>query len=128
MTTDREAFRELMLTEDPAFEDVMRCVFGIQAHETRTYLALVERPGATASDLAAALDRDRTNVNRSLNALDGKGLVERSRRLLDSGGHVYRYTATPLPEVKELMHEELDAWAEFVHGTIDGFGDGAREG
>jgi predicted transcriptional regulator len=68
------------------------------------------------------LDRDRSNVNRSLTTLMEKGLAERQRRLLDPGGYVYQYTATPLPEAKEMLHEALDAWAETVHGRIDDFG------
>jgi len=119
---DRQAFRELMLVENPMFGDVMRCVFGIQAHETRTYLTLQDEPESTVEDLTETLERDRSNVTRSLASLREKGLVSRRRRLLDGGGHVYEYTATPLDEVKSLMHEELDAWAAFVHDRIDSFG------
>jgi len=113
----------LMENADPAFEDVMTCVFGIQDHETRTYLALHDRPGSTVEELADALDRDRSNVNRSLSTLLEAGLVERERRLLDSGGFVYQYTAVPLPDAKELLHDALDAWSETVHGAIDEFPD-----
>jgi len=113
----------LMENADPAFEDVMTCVFGIQDHETRTYLALHDRPGSTVEELADALDRDRSNVNRSLSTLLEAGLVERERRLLDSGGFVYQYTAVPLPEAKELLHDALDAWSETVHDAIDEFPD-----
>ncbi|GAA0667616.1 helix-turn-helix domain-containing protein [Natronoarchaeum mannanilyticum] len=113
----------LMENADPAFEDVMTCVFGIQDHETRTYLALHDRPGSTVEELADALERDRSNVNRSLSTLLEAGLVERERRLLDSGGFVYQYTAVPLPEAKELLHDALDAWSETVHSAIDEFPD-----
>lgn len=116
--------RALMENADPAFEDVMTCVFDIQSHETRTYLSLLDRPGSTVEELADALERDRSNVNRSLSTLLEAGLVERERRLLDSGGFVYQYTAVPLPEAKELLHDALDAWYETVHGVIDEFGDG----
>jgi len=119
-----EQFRELMLDEEPEFADVLSCVFGIQRHESNTYLALLDNPGSTVAELAEVVERDRSNVNRSLSTLREKGLAERERRLLDGGGHVYQYTATPLPEAKELMHETLDAWAEYVHGRIDEFGDG----
>lgn len=121
---DRQAFRELMLVENPLFEDVMVCVFGIQARETETYLALLGAGEATVADLAADLDRDRSNVTRSLSALREKDLVERRRELLDGGGHIYQYTPTPLPEARELMHETLDAWAAYVHERIDEFGGG----
>lgn len=126
MSSPDHDMRSLMEAADPDFEAVMSCVFGIQEHETRSYLTLLDYPGSTAEELAGELDRDRSNVNRSLTALLEKGLVERERRLLDPGGYVYQYTAVPLPEAKELLHEALDAWAENVHDVIEAF-DGNRE-
>ena len=116
-----ERFRELMLDEEPGFEEVLRCVFGIQRHEVRTYLTLRDEPGSTVAELATSLDRDRSNVNRSLSTLREKGLAGRERRLLDDGGHVYQYTATPVEEARELMHETLDEWTAYVHERIDEF-------
>ena len=110
----------------PDFQHVLSCVFGIQDHESRTYLALLDHPGSTVAELAGTLDRDRSNVNRSLSTLLEKGLVERRRRLLDSGGYVYQYTAIPLDEAKELLHAALDEWVAAVHDAIDEFDDGAR--
>ena len=120
---DREHDMRLLLeTDDPEFEQVLTCVFGIQPHETRTYLALLDQPGSTVEELADHLDRDRSNVNRSLSTLLERELAERERRLLDAGGYVYQYAATPLPEAKTMLHDALDAWAARVHDEIDGFG------
>lgn len=116
-----DQFRELMATDDPDLSEVMACVFGIQSHEVRTYQTLLESPASTVEELAAELQRDRSNVNRSLSTLREKGLAERERRLLDGGGHVYQYTATPLADARELMHKTLDQWAEAVHESIDEF-------
>ena len=118
-----DRFRELMLDEEPGLEEVLACVFGIQRHEARTYQALLSFPGSTVEELASELDRDRSNVNRSLSTLREKGLAERQRRLLDGGGHIYQYSPTPLSEARELMHETLDEWAAYVHGRIDEFGE-----
>ncbi|PSP63593.1 TrmB family transcriptional regulator [Halobacteriales archaeon QH_8_64_26] len=118
-----QRFRDLMLNEEPSFADVMTCVFGIQRHESRTYLELLDRPSSTVAELADELDRDRSNVNRSLSTLLEKGLATRGRRLLDGGGHVYQYTATPLPEAKDLMHETLEEWSAYVHTRIEEFGE-----
>jgi predicted transcriptional regulator len=120
--TDTPQIEDLVGTDEPSFQHVLSCVFGIQDHESRTYLVLLDNPGSTVAELAELLDRDRSNVNRSLSTLLEKGLAERERRLLDPGGYVYQYTATPLPEAKELLHEALDRWAEKVHGAIDDFG------
>jgi predicted transcriptional regulator len=116
-----ERFRDLMENDDPDLTEVMACVFGIQRHEVRTYRTLLTTPGSTVEELATELDRDRSNVNRSLSTLREKGLAERERRLLDGGGHVYQYTATPLEDARDLMHDALDAWAEMVHERIDEF-------
>jgi predicted transcriptional regulator len=118
---------DLLETDDPEFQHVLSCVFGIQDHESRTYLVLLNNPGSTVAELAEVLDRDRSNVNRSLTTLMGKGLAGRQRRLLDPGGYVYQYTATPLPEAKEMLHEALDTWAETVHDRIDDFGSRSTE-
>ena len=118
-----ERFRELMLDEEPGFEDVLTCVFGVQRHEARTYQTLLDNPGSTVEELADERDRDRSNVNRSLSTLREKGLADRQRRLLDGGGHVYQYSATPLERARELMHETLDEWAAYVHDRIDEFGE-----
>ncbi|MFB6083968.1 MAG: helix-turn-helix domain-containing protein [Halorientalis sp.] len=120
-----DRFRDLMLDDEPGFEEVLTCVFGIQHREARTYLELLDRPGSTVAELADVLDRDRSNVNRSLSTLREKGLADRTRRLLGDGGHVYQYTATPVPEARELMHETLDEWTAYVHERIDEFGEGS---
>lgn len=119
---DNPKMSDLVETQRPDFRQILSCVFGVKDHESRTYLALVERSESTVEELADALERDRSNVNRSLTTLLNKGLVERHRRLLDSGGYVYEYTAVPLPEAKELLHEALDEWVEMVHGRIEAFG------
>ena len=115
-------FRDLMLDNEPGFEEVLACVFGMQDHEVRTYLTLLDHPERTVQELADTLDRDRSNVNRSLSTLREKGLAARERRLLDGGGHIYQYTATPVPEARGLMHETLEEWANYVHERIDEFG------
>lgn len=116
-----EQFHELMVDDEPALSDVMACVFGVQDHEVRTYRTLLDTPASTVEELADELGRDRSNVNRSLSTLREKGLATRKRRLLDGGGHVYQYTATPLSEARELMHETLEEWTAAVHQRIDEF-------
>ena len=123
--TDAPDMDDLLETEEPEFQHILSCVFGIHDHESRTYLVLRDNPGSTVAELAEELDRDRSNVNRSLTALMDKGLAERRRRLLDPGGYVYQYTATPLPEAKGLLHNALEEWVESVHARIDEFGESA---
>ena len=91
--------------------------------QASTYEVLQQHPSSTVEELASELDRDRSNVNRSLSTLREKGLAERTRRLLDGGGHVYQYTPTPVEETREMMHETLEEWSAYVHDRIDDFGE-----
>lgn len=118
---ERPDIEELVGDVSPPFDHVLSCVFGIRDHESRTYLTLLEHPGSTVVELAETLDRDRSNVNRSLSTLREKGLIERRRRLLDSGGYVYQYTAVPVPEAKAMLHDALDEWVAGVHDSIERF-------
>ncbi|WP_253738301.1 helix-turn-helix domain-containing protein [Halohasta salina] len=120
--SDPSDIESLVGTTEPEFAHILSCVFGIRDHESRTYLVLLDHPGSTVEELAGTLDRDRSNVNRSLSTLREKGLVERQRRLLDPGGYVYQYTAVDLPTAKGMLHESLDEWADSVHDAIDEFG------
>ena len=120
--TESPDIETLVSTTEPEFAHILSCVFGIQDHESRTYLVLLDHPGSTVEELANTLGRDRSNVNRSLSTLREKGLVERQRRLLDAGGYVYQYTAVDLPTAKGMLHDSLDEWADSVHAAIDEFG------
>ena len=39
-----------MLDAEPGFEEVLRCVFGIQGHEARLYVELLEAPDSTVAE------------------------------------------------------------------------------
>lgn len=111
------------LVATPDLEHVLECVFGLQAHEMRTYGTLLEAPGATVTELEDRLERDRSTVNRSLLSVQEKGLVTRERRMLETGGYVYQYTAVPVDEAIVDLHGALDRWTERVHGHLDMLGD-----
>lgn len=106
---------------DPDFDRVLECVLGIHDHERRTYRAVLDAPGSTTSELAEDLDRDRSNVSRSLSTLVQKGLVERDRKILDGGGYVYQYFPLRPHEAKRTMHRAVEEWASRAHDRIDAF-------
>jgi predicted transcriptional regulator len=116
---DEPTLRTLLLVEEPGFGDILRCVFGLHERDVETYLALADREEAAPQALADALNRNRSNVARSLQRLREKDIATRRREILDGGGEVYCYAAEPLDDVKARMHEELDAWTAFVHDRVE---------
>src|SRR6056297_1997048 len=109
----------LARTPDPSAATVAQTVLGLRSQDLATYDAVSSQPGASTKELAADLDRDRSNVNRSLTRLDEAGLVCRQRRLLDGGGYFYAYFAEPGDIVADRLSEALDRWTEAAAAAID---------
>lgn len=108
-----------MLSSEPDFEELLRCVFDVSESDAAVYRHLLEEPGSTTDEIADALGLDRSNVNRKLNALRDQGLISRNRALLGGGGYEYRYEPTSIEDTTALMHRTLDEWAAFMHDQID---------
>ena len=78
----------------PSMATVLETVLGLRSQELAVYDAVTAEPGASTKALASTLDRDRSNVNRSLTKLESAGLVTRTRLIPESDGYYYiKYTA-----------------------------------
>jgi len=105
---------------EPSAAVVVRTILGLRSQDLAAYDAVSSQPGASTKELAAELDRDRSNVNRSLTRLDEAGLVCRQRRLLEGGGYFYAYFAEPSETVAGRLREALDRWTEAAAAAVDG--------
>lgn len=115
------------IPEEPTVDEVLRVVFDMGVGERETYRALVGRECSEAGEVADELDRERSNVNRYLNALFEKGIVTRRRRILESGGHVYQYAARSPDEVRTLLLAGLSEWAGAARDHIDELVDAGKQ-
>ena len=114
---DSESAGELQIA-DPSASAVLQTVLGLRSQDLATYEAVGSQPGASTKELATDLNRDRSNVNRSLTRLNEAGLVCRQRRLLDGGGYFYAYFAEPGEVVMDRLSEALDQWIAAASSTI----------
>lgn len=108
-----------MVDGRPDFDDLLACVFGITEPVADVYRYLLEQPESTVTEIAQAMECDRSTVNRKLDTLREKNLVTRNRDLLSGGGITYRYTPAPIDETRERMHRTLDEWTAFMHEQIE---------
>jgi predicted transcriptional regulator len=102
----------------PSVGTVLETVFGLRQKELRTYEAIRADPGASTKALSDRLDRDRSNINRSVTQLEDAGLVTRHRRILDSGGYYYANYAAPTAVLEEVVDEALDQWVTEARSTV----------
>ena len=94
----------------PSLATVLETVLNLRSQELAVYDAVTAEPGASTKALAGTLDRDRSNVNRSLTKLESAGLVTRHRRILDSGGYYYSNYAAPSDVFDDIVSQALEQW------------------
>lgn len=116
--TEFQTVEELMMAAEPKFNDVMRCVFKIKDYEIEVYFYLLDHPGSTIAEVSEFLKKDRSSIQRSLQTLMDKGMIDRKFRVLGVGGFAYIYTATPLEETKKIMGRELEVWYNMMNKLV----------
>ncbi len=113
-----QTVEELMMASAPNFNDVMRCVFKIKDYEIEVYFYLLDHPGSTIAEVSESLKKDRSSIQRSLQTLMDKGMINRKFRVLGLGGFAYIYAATPLEETKKIMERELQVWYNMMRKLV----------
>ncbi len=89
--------------------DLLCCAFGLCDSEIDTYFSLLSGP-KTVESITLAIKRDRSTVQRVLNKLCKKGLVERELRSLEKGGYYYVYLAVSTEDVRKQVLSQLEKW------------------
>ncbi|CAG0992205.1 MAG: transcriptional regulator [Candidatus Methanoperedens nitroreducens] len=119
--TEFQTVEELMMTPAPKFNDVMRCVFKIKDYEIEVYFYLLDHSGSTIAEVSESLKKDRSSIQRSLQTLMDKGMIERKFRVLGAGGFTYIYTSVPIEETKMIMNRELNVWYRMMGQLVTNF-------
>ena len=89
--------------------DLLCCAFGLRSSEIDVYFSLLGGT-RTVEDLEGKIDRDRSTVQRILQKLDSKGLIEREKKRIERGGYFYVYRAISTEAVKQQILEQLEHW------------------
>jgi predicted transcriptional regulator len=104
--------------ESPSFHDVVSSLFDLNDRDVETFRVVQRNPGARTEDIAATVERDRSNVNRSVTRLEEIGLVVRHRRVMEAGGYFYEHYAQPTETVEEHLTSAVEEWAGSAVDTI----------
>ncbi len=116
-----QTVEELMMAPEPKFNDVIRCVFKIKDYEIEVYFYLLDHPESTIAEVSESLKKDRSSIQRSIQTLMDKSMINRKFRVLGVGGFTYIYIALPLEETKKIMERELQIWYNMMNGLVTSF-------
>jgi predicted transcriptional regulator len=103
---------------EPELEDLLCDVFGMSDSELEICLCVMEGGTMTVDELADRVSYDRSVVSRHLNDLAALGVVEKRRRLIKQGGHVYVYRPVEPEVVRQRLAAAFTAWVRVATERI----------
>ncbi len=109
--TSRNPLDSLFTRQIERPSDLLCCAFGLRTSEIDAYFSLMAGP-KTVGEIARAIRRDRSTVQRVLKKLVEAGLAVREVRHLPRGGYYYVYQAVSSDAVREQVLELLEKWYE----------------
>ena len=104
---------------EPSLGDLLGAVFGMSDAELDICLCVMEGGEQTAQELADRTDYDRSVAARHLNHLVELGVLEKRRRLLEEGGHVYVYVPKGPETVRRGFKRQFLLWLGEATGRLE---------
>ena len=104
------------VVEPPTLEELLRTVFDMSDAAMDICLCVMEGGEQTVLELAERTDYDRSVAARHLNHLVELGVLEKRRKLLKEGGHVYVYSPKSPETVRRGFERQFLLW---LAGAVD---------
>jgi predicted transcriptional regulator len=99
-------------------KDVMQCFLGLRSLEIDVYFYLLKGQ-STVKEVAEALGRNRSSVQRAIQNLVQRNFAHRRTRTLRKGGYLYVYEAASIATMKKLIKETLDMFYQQIEDFLD---------
>ncbi|MDO8055289.1 MAG: helix-turn-helix domain-containing protein [Candidatus Hermodarchaeota archaeon] len=110
--------RQIISGQPVEASDVMHCFLGLRTLEIDAYFYLLKGQ-ATVKEVADALGRTRSTIQRAIQNLVQRGFAHRRTRTLRKGGYVYVYESVNLGTLKDLIKESLDSFYTQITEFLD---------
>ncbi len=101
-------------------EQILKCSFNLNNTEMTLLKHLVsEEDEKDVNELAKKFNKDRSTIQRSLNVLVSKKLINKRQINLESGGYIYVYSSKPKEYIKEKIREVFSNFIDVVAQQVD---------
>jgi predicted transcriptional regulator len=113
-----------MLDSEMECEGLLECFHGLKDLDKQCFHRLIEHDAAlTVDDLAAAVDRERSTVYRSVQRLLDAGVITKEQINYDQGGYYHVYKPVDPAVIREDMQRLLNDWYAEIGQLLKRFED-----
>ncbi|HOI19035.1 MAG TPA: helix-turn-helix domain-containing protein [Candidatus Woesearchaeota archaeon] len=102
------------------FSELVRCSFQISKTEYKILKKLMSRKTPmTVSEIAQQFDKERTTIQKAVQNLHDKKLIDRRQINLNNGGYIYYYLVKDKDQIKKRIKDIVTGWYKSVISSID---------
>lgn len=102
--------------EDKSERDIVFDVFDLNDLQKSIFDTLEDQT-LTVQEIADAVDRNRSTVQRALQEMTDKDLLMREGKTDKTVYYVY--TSLPMDQIREITSDALEEWHETIQGKLD---------
>lgn len=102
-------------------EDVIKCALSLTKADLNVMKRFLNEPEkwVDTDALSKSLKLDISTVQRSVKKLHEKGILQRSQQNLDGGGYVYIYKINSKNQIKNIILEIVQSWADRLEQELE---------
>ena len=116
-----ENLNQLLKNGNFSNKDLFKCTLGLNQVEIDILYYLIENPASETLEIAQALNKDRSTIQRALQKLENFNLIKkekisikelnkRSKKYNRKSGYLYLYYVIEKNEIKEKLNSLLEEW------------------
>jgi predicted transcriptional regulator len=94
-------------------DQLLTCLLSLNSLESTILLYLFSHPHSTIKQIAQAVNRHRSTVQKALEQLMNQGLALRQANSLPRG-YAYTYTAISKQELKKTIVQDIKEWSQMI--------------
>ncbi len=98
-------------------DQLLTCLLSLNDLESTVLLYLFSKPGSTTKEIAKAVKRHRSTVQKALEQLLSQGLALRRANSLHRG-YAYTYSAISKKELKKAIVEDVKELADLIEERL----------
>lgn len=103
-------------------DQVLKCSFDLSISELEILKILLKKRGECAiNEIVDRVDKDRTTIQRSMQSLYKKDLINRHQINLDKGGYYFVYSSKSKDAIKQRIKDYFSNFESVVIKEIDGW-------
>ncbi len=96
---------------------LLQCLLSLNELESTVLFYLFSHPDSTAKEIANAVERHRSTVQKALEQLLSQGLALRESNSLPRG-YTYKYSAISKKKLKKAIVEDVKEWCRMVEEKL----------